>query len=272
MQTEIESLRNELNTATAIMQRATRRARVLSGLALLVVTGAIGVSTLRPVGAQGSYGTTLTSLQAQVNILMNRTQYMSADSGAKTTTFSGCNVMVQSGSGYTDDHDMLRGLGNLIIGYNSNSYSLPHNGSHNLIVGDFQSYSGYGGIVAGYDNAISGAYASVVGGWANSASGMCSAILGGYRNSAQNLEATVSGGEFNISSGVSSSVVGGDNNVASGIEASVLGGYENNAAGWDSTISGGAFCYTGGNHNGGDFNSILGGFAISNTTLYGHTP
>ena len=57
----------------------------------------------------------------------------------------------------------LTGLGNLIIGYNAigNNNGDTRTGSHNLVLGDHNNYSSYGGLVAGEDNIISSRYASV---------------------------------------------------------------------------------------------------------------
>ena len=72
--------------------------------------------------------------------------------------FAGCNVHVQNGQGGTD---ISNGVGNLIIGYNETGGSLARSGSHNVVIGPEHSYSSYGGLVAGFDNTLSGAFASV---------------------------------------------------------------------------------------------------------------
>src|SRR5262249_28289960 len=114
-------------------------------------------------------------LNKEVGQLAYNTQFISADATFKTTTISRCNLYVQSGSGSTDDCGRLSGLGNLIIGYNASreaTFPLPIGfdlrlGSHNLILGDYQNYSSFGGIVAGFENNILAPYASVTGGLQN---------------------------------------------------------------------------------------------------------
>jgi len=70
-----------------------------------------------------------------------------------STTFSGCNVIVNDDGGSTNaivTNGAGQGVGNLIIGYNSlgNSYYGDfRTGSHNLVIGDFTDYSSFGGIV-----------------------------------------------------------------------------------------------------------------------------
>ena len=75
------------------------------------------------------------------------------------------------------------GLGNLILGYDENDGTDVKTGSHNLILGAHHSYSSTGGLVAGYDNSISGVSASVGGGRNNSAGGDYSSVSGGRANS-----------------------------------------------------------------------------------------
>ena len=73
----------------------------------------------------------------------------------------GANLHVRSGSGETDDGGTLRGLGNVIIGYNESNGADTFNrrGSHNLVVGQNHQYMNFGGFVAGQDNVVSGAAA-----------------------------------------------------------------------------------------------------------------
>ena len=122
---------------------------------------------------------------------------------------TGKNVFIQDGSGQTNGQT---GLGNLTIGYNAlRDLDAPNvrTGTHNLIVGDENNYTSFGGLVAGFANEISNGYASVSGGIGNSARGYWSSI---------------SGGESNICDGLSSSISGGANNRAFGAWSSVSGG------------------------------------------------
>jgi hypothetical protein len=106
--------------------------------------------------------------------------------------FTGANVHIRSGWGYTEDNDT--GLGNLIIGYNENTGGNRRTGSHNLVIGPEHSYSAYGGFVAGLGNTVSGPYASVSGGTANTAAGPASSVSAGERNTAAGLASSISGG------------------------------------------------------------------------------
>jgi hypothetical protein len=98
--------------------------------------------------------------------------------------FTGVNVHVRSGSGATGDNGTTLGLGNLVVGYNAppvNGGGL-RTGSHNLVGGDGNSFSSYGGFVFGSQNSTNGPYTTISGGEANVAQGFASSILGGRSN------------------------------------------------------------------------------------------
>jgi len=143
------------------------------------------------------------------------------------------NLYIQSGSGATSG--VVNGKGNLIIGYNElRDVENNRDGSHNLIVGDYQNYSSYGGIVAGRYSTISGIYSSVTGGAGNTASGNFSSVSGGYQNTASGYSSSVSGGVLNTASALGSSVSGGEGNTAGGgvdggSYSSVSGGHNRSA-------------------------------------------
>ncbi|WP_143308158.1 hypothetical protein [Candidatus Entotheonella palauensis] len=170
--------------------------------------------------------------------------------------FTGANVHIRSGSGDTNDSGVLTGLGNLVVGYNEAPGDLEpvageRNGAHNFIIGREHRYSSFGGLVAGFNNTISGEEASVSGGRRNMASGRYASISGGDRNVASGLDASVSGGRQNTASGLDASVSGGLENTAGpdpdrmscnmllGLRASVSGGRDNTACGNDASVSGG---------------------------------
>ena len=161
----------------------------------------------------------------------------------REVTLSGYNLHIVSGSGSTNDGGTLSGLGNLIIGYNAlrANFNSPdvRTGSHNLILGDRNNYSSFGGLVAGAFNTISGRYASVSGGIGNTASGEFSSVSGGQSNSATGGESAIGGGYNNLASGSDTFVSGGSRNTASGYSDSVSGGYSNTASGLFASVSGG---------------------------------
>jgi len=167
-------------------------------------------------------------------------------------TLSGYNLRIVSGSGSTSDGTVdsgnnpipgtaLTGLGNVIIGYNAlrGDNTDDRTGSHNLIVGDQNTYSSFGGLAIGVNHTLSGPYASITGGYGNVASGFAASVSGGQGNAAQGQGASISGGASNQASGFCSSVSGGYNNSASGGFSSVSGGLSNTASGAFSSIGGG---------------------------------
>jgi hypothetical protein len=188
--------------------------------------------------------------------------------GYSALTFSGVNVHILSGSGSTDE--TVNGLGNLIVGYNGlRGSGDDRSGSHNIVVGDWNNYSSYGGLVAGYFNSISGVYSSVIGGRHNAANGQYSSVSGGDGNIASGWSSSVSGGQYNTASIDCSSVSGGYGNTASGGGSSVSGGMQNTASGnlssvsggWTNTASGVESSVSGGRNNTaiGYFSSVSGG-------------
>jgi hypothetical protein len=163
---------------------------------------------------------------------------------------SGANLYVQSGAGSTQAP--VNGKGNLIIGYDETNNDAK-TGSHNLVVGPYHTYSSYGGLVAGFNNEISGRLATVSGGADNRATGYA---------------ATVHGGVVNWAVGYYSSVSGGQENIASGNGAAVGGGYRNTASGLLSSIAGGRDCVRGASYTWGAGVSLgsLGVFPVGVTS------
>jgi hypothetical protein len=187
---------------------------------------------------------------------------MSADN--TTVILSGYNLQIINGQG---DTSICNGLGNLIIGYNDLGNSLIVNGSardirtgsHNLIVGDQNNYTSYGGVVFGTGNEIDGSYAAVTGGGSNLAGGFNSSVTGGLNNVVGGNWAAIAGGFTNIISGNGSlaSILGGNSNTVTNSYATISGGEINLANGFGSSISGGNNCVADGKDS-----SVSGGSSI----------
>ena len=150
--------------------------------------------------------------------------------------FTGMNLQVRDGSG--DTHGVTNGLGNLIVGYDESNGD-TRTGSHNLVVGPQHTYSSYGGVVAGRDNAVTARYSSVTGGYLNEAAGRYSSISGGQDGLVDGLGSSISGGYDNTVAASYASVSGGRQGTASGYGSTVSGGQENSASGAYSSVSGG---------------------------------
>ena len=264
--------------ATAVNGSATDIASLqaaITGLQATVTTLSGTVTTLNAtVATQQTTITTLTSQMAAVqgssvmalaaNLDMIDVQDPNNPSVYyPTAQFHGINVRIVNGMGATYT---TNGLGNLTVGYNetdpgatpfcsygyyadqttcqNNGYTWAKNqrgGSHNLIVGEANAYSRYGGFLAGYKNIVNGQYASVSGGQNNTASGILSSVSGGYWNSASGTGSTVSGGQNNTASGNWSAVSGGVVNTASGDQSSVSGGYNRTASDQYDWVAGALF-------------------------------
>ncbi|NNF97891.1 MAG: hypothetical protein HKM93_00790 [Desulfobacteraceae bacterium] len=174
---------------------------------------------------------------------------------------SGVNLQIVNG---LESTHTINGLGNLIIGYDeTNTTSAPRcshsdytdqagceragetwsnshkTGSHYIVTGSENSYSSYGGIVAGLRNSATGRHSTVTGGIDNVASGYMTSVSGGWANSAQGYYSSISGGAVNIARGNYSSISGGMANKANGLYSSVSGGMSNTADGEYSSVSGG---------------------------------
>ena len=180
-------------------------------MALLIATSALFVSlSLSPaeiiscssfeqcLAPDPSLETRISELESKVAALEGLLMHFSRV--ANDVYIDGANLHVRNGLGSTDQ---LNTFGNLVIGYNRERGAVDcpdgpecnrRTGSHNLVVGDLDNYSGYGGMVVGFRNEASGAYASVSGGAVNIASGDASSVSGGVGNQSEGVQSSVSGG------------------------------------------------------------------------------
>jgi uncharacterized coiled-coil protein SlyX len=95
-----------------------------------------------------------------------------------TVVLQGVNLQVRS----TTSEGDTSGLGNLIVGWNDSPSTVPtpfRTGSNNLVVGDVNNFTSYGGFAAGLVSSVTAPYASVSGGSSNTASGYASSVSGG---------------------------------------------------------------------------------------------
>jgi hypothetical protein len=198
LESRLAAVEAQTGADRARLRRAERRLRATWALALTGVVGAFALGYHTDAVAQTA-GTTLEQLSARLSAVEDKTQDMARltdpTTGQPTVRFSGVNVQVVSGSGFTFGE--TNGRGNLIIGYNELAGSvggIVRTGSHNLVVGTFNNYTSYGGIVAGIDNLLTGKFASVTGGARNNAAGSYSSVSGGQWNRAGGDYSAISGG------------------------------------------------------------------------------
>lgn len=125
----------------------------------------------------------VTALEEENAELKSNLACISDESDGYNVYFDGCNVHVRNAVGQTDSKN---DRGNLILGYNEDHEGELNDrtGSHNLIIGSEHTYTSFGGLVAGFQNTISGEHASVSGGQGNTASGKESSVSGGWKNTA----------------------------------------------------------------------------------------
>ena len=147
-------------------------------------------------GTAGFGGGELETLKS----LLSHVKFVGVGVGGKPTIqFSGVNVQIVNGEGKTAS---VNGEGNLVIGYDENKEGKhQQTGSHDLVLGEEQTFTSFGGLVAGWANQVTGAFASVTGGMENSASAPESSVTGGLMNSAPGGQASVGGGRLNTASG-----------------------------------------------------------------------
>ena len=202
-------------------------------------------------------------------------RYVAVDEAEDAVVFTGANVHVRSGSGYTDDNTSyefgdgagaLTGRGNLIIGYDEHEAcdldgdgeddgaAACKSGSHNLVVGPGHAYTSAGGLLAGFGNAAGGLFASVAGGYNNHARGQAAAVAGGVGNWADGGSAAVIGGLGNRAEGSYAAIAGGLENTAAASFTAACGGGYNVADRFGAATAGGFY-----NTASGDYAAVSGG-------------
>ncbi len=113
---------------------------------------------------------------------------------------TGANLHIVNGTGF--EYQQLNSLGNLILGYNDlRASGNVRTGSHNLILGFQNNYSGAGAVVTGGVNSSAGLFASVLGGTGNTSSGLYAVVVGGYNNTTSGNWSTILGGRDKVASG-----------------------------------------------------------------------
>lgn len=241
----------------------------MSGRAKVLVAAALGLVALLCAAASASAATpgwecvpttagqavvsggtgSAPSCGAGTTPVLAPTYVASGVGGKPTVQLSAVNLQILNGAGQTST---LNGEGNLVLGYDETPGR--QTGSHDLVLGRQQTFSGYGEIVAGVGNHVSGNLA-VAFGHANTASGSY-AVTAGDSNTARATAATALGGYGNTVAGAYGALLGGCSNLvgtgtvseapicsdATGHAhdfATVAGGAANQAQGQGSSILGG---------------------------------
>ncbi len=171
--------------------------------------------------------------------LLELGSYLSINSAEQLITISGANVMINNGSGLTEN---LNGLGNVIIGYNVLDSDV-RTGSHNLIIGDKHSYYASASILSGYNHRAGGAHIALLGGSSNQVTADAGVIAGGESGSISDSGHHFIGGGFGgqINGGYHNVTLGGiDPTVETATYSVVVGGESNTINDtYDSVVVGG---------------------------------
>ena len=128
---------------------------------------------------------------------------------ASALRISGVNLQLLDGSGKTDSKT---GKGNLILGYNETPGA--QTGSHNVIVGDSHTATGYASRRSPATRTSPRATTSCSAASATSPPASTRPITGGYNNTASGTYGAVAGGGGNLAGAIAGSVSGGCGNVA----------------------------------------------------------
>lgn len=269
LQTDLATANSQISTLTTSLETANSDIDALSAGLFSAVT---------------EINSSIVDIEANTVLALDGKLTLSTINGFETAEFTDINVQINNGSDSTGG--VVNGLGNLTIGYNetnaaaqefcSNPNELTEpdcinngddwlvnvrSGSHNLVLGNQNSYTSHSGIIAGQDNVSNSLFSSVLGGrnnrvdteWSvvvggrtnvvrpNVLTGPYSSILGGFQNIVFGTYSTISGGQSNTASSYFSSVSGGQTNSASGDHSSVSGGDTRSAIGAHDWRAGGLF-------------------------------
>jgi hypothetical protein len=292
LQTRLDALEQQVQTLNQQTHTVKRQLRWWRGLAggLLVLAG-LTWALPAVIAQEEATEKGQKKLAQRVEALEDLLKHFSREGNEIFIT--GANLHIVNGLGSTGCGteeepipDCPNGLGNLIVGYNeSRGVTIPgfednRTGSHNVVVGQRQNFSRFGGLVVGDFNTISGDFAAVSGGFENTASGHTASVSGGFSNVASGGTAVVSGGTDNTASGLDAMVSGGAQNTASGDFAAVVsGGFGNSADSFQSVVSGGEGNFASGeravvsggfrNIASGQIATVSGGQGITQETMFG---
>lgn len=245
MQSDTQRMQ-ELERRIGLLETQRQASAVSAGRWRVVAVLAI-VAALLLGGAQPGATESSTALEERVKALESKVSVLETKLTPVTRIgqdiyITGANLHIRNGIGRTD---RVNGYGNLIIGYNELRPQFPtagsndRTGSHNLVLSAQNSYSSYGGIVAGYYNTLRAPYACITGGRNNTVEGSFASVTGGYANLAEGSAASVNGGRDNRAQGDAASITGGYQNFTTQQFASVTGGRANEVHAQFATISGG---------------------------------
>lgn len=152
------------------------------------VDGRLAVIESRLVAVEAENASLRSQVQAQeTRLAAMESLLVHFSRSGNEITISGANLNIVNGMGNTET---TNSLGNLVIGYNeSRGPEEPdiRTGSHMLVIGRWNDFSSFAGIVTGSYNETSARYASIIGGFRSIASGNWSTVTGGAENIASRV-------------------------------------------------------------------------------------
>jgi hypothetical protein len=200
-------------------------------------------STVTADGSKGECAAKTTSVElpptaelATLRGILPYINYVESGIGGKPTIqFDAANVQIVSGTGSTG---ITNGRGNLVIGYDENGGKHEQTGSHNLILGEEQTFTSYGDILGGGKN-VGNSQSSIVGGRENTTNGPYASAIGGTGNIASGEGSTIDGGRENVTTVAWASTSGGYKNEVKSNYGWIGGGYKNKVNSIAASIFGG---------------------------------
>lgn len=117
----------------------------------------ISTTSTTSIPTTASFQAELDTVKTNLQSLQDRLACIGPKSNADDIYFSGCNVLIRNGSGRTDN---TNARGNLIVGYNEGA--VRQSGSHNVILGNQNDYTSYGGLVTGQGKHLMTAFETIV--------------------------------------------------------------------------------------------------------------
>jgi len=177
------------------------------------------------ISAVSTTSAAATTLAGAVAANTAKLQCVSSSTDASNFIVNGCNVQVVNGLGSTDTRN---GRGNLVVGRNEDgacsSGACARDGSHNVVLGMYNQYTSFGGMVAGTQNTVSGNYSTITAGTGSKATGAYSTVSGGAFHTVTEEGAAATGGRANRVFAVGAVASGGRATAAGGEFSTVVGG------------------------------------------------
>jgi hypothetical protein len=210
-----------------------------------------------PAHAQGGKNADLTNrvaaLEAKIAVLEAKLQYVTVSGTEMYIT--GANLNIRSGSGWTGG---TNGKGNLVMGYNEGAVDNTRTGSHNIVVGGYNTYASYGAMISGDYNQAWGPFASMI-----SSNNVLATVDSQYSGSLASDNCSMASAFDSMMGSINCDTTGSYGSIIGGSSNKIFGSYSVLVSGQSNEIKPGALnsSILGGNSNQmwGDLSTILAG-------------